>query len=172
MVACYRSHPAGEAGIPETGGRNPDCRAYSASDDHLSIHFGHGAGGLRWLYATESPPFCGARTHAHGDLASVAAAAAMHVLEVSGVTAPWGSAASVDRPATDAATSVGSGERAAALRHPGHRYHGAHAVWPADGSPQGLQPEEQGEEKLPTHCDLYCGNARVDRRRVAQRRSA
>ncbi len=108
MVACYRSHPAGEAGIPETGGRNPDCRAYSASDDHLSIHFGHGAGGLRWLYATESPPFCGARTHAHGDLASVAAAATMHVLEVSGVTAPRGCAATVDRPATDAATSVGT----------------------------------------------------------------
>ncbi len=141
MVACYRSHPAGEAGIPETGGRNPDCRAYSASDDHLSIHFGHGAGGLRWLYATESPPFCGARTHAHGDLASVAAAATMHVLEVSGVTAPRGCAATVDRPATDAATSVGRGERATALRHPGHRYH-------------------------------YCGNARVHRGRVAQRRSA
>src|SRR6266478_4375560 len=96
----------------------------------------------------------------------------MHVLEVSGVTAPRGSAATVDRPATDAATSVGSGERAAALRHPGHRYHRAHAVWPADGSPQGLQPEEQREEKLPADSDFYRGNARVRRGRVTQWRSA
>src|SRR5712691_289799 len=102
------SHPAGKAGIPETGGRNIEGRAHSASDDHLSIHLRHGAGGLRWLYATESPPLCRARTHVYWGLASVAAAATVHVLEVSGVAALADSASTIGHPATDATTGVGA----------------------------------------------------------------
>src|SRR5216684_2496453 len=41
----------------------------------------------------------------------------------------------------------------------------------AVGSTEELQSEEQGEEKFSTPADVSCGNQRVRRRRIAQRRS-
>jgi len=46
--------------------------------------------------------------------------------------------------------------RAAEVGDLGHRHHRAHALWPGDGSPQGLQSAAQGEEELPALADVLC----------------
>jgi hypothetical protein len=53
------------------------------------------------------------------------------------------------------------GQPAADLHHGGHRYHRAHALWPTEGRPEKLQPEEQGQEKLSADPYLSSGNPRI-----------
>src|ERR1035438_4262797 len=72
----------------------------------------------------------------------------------------------------DARAGVGGGQPAADLHHVGHRYDRAHALWPTDGWPEKLQPEEQGQEELSAYAYLSSGNPRIHLGRVAQRRSA
>ena len=57
-------------------------------------------------------------------------------------------------------------------RHHRHRHHRAHALRPADGRTQGLQPEEQRQEELPADADVYRRDAGIRLGRIAQRRPA
>src|ERR1019366_9337647 len=102
----------------------------------------------------------------------VGVAAALHLLEVSGVVAFGGSAATAAGTAEDARTGLGGGQPAVDLHHVGHRYYRAHALWPTDGRSEKLQPEEQGQEELSAHPYLSGGNPRIHLGRVAQWRSA
>ena len=83
-----------------------------------------------------------------GHSESIASAAAMHLLAVSGLAASERGRADPAHPADDAAAGVGSRACGTENRHLGHRHHGAHPVRPPNGRAQELQPEEPGQEKL------------------------
>ena len=97
---------------------------------------------------------------------------AVHLLAFSGLAASGRGAATADGAVAHAGTGLGSGQRATRRGHRGHRHHGAHAVRQPDGRAQKLQPEEQGEEELSAHPELYRRDAGVRGGRVAQRRPA
>src|SRR6266576_1910583 len=103
------------------------------------------------------------------DLKGAGVATAVHVLAFLGFAAFDRGAAVARSAATDAAESMGSGQRQTDVGDFGHRYDCAHGLRAADGSTEELQPEEQGQEKFSTHSDLFGGDQRVCRRRTAQR---
>jgi hypothetical protein len=94
------------------------------------------------FFPAESFAFRSARSNADRSLASGAAATAVDLLAISGVAPSASRQATVGHTAGTATTSVGSCECAIEHGHPGHRRHRAHALWPADGRAQILQPQE------------------------------
>ena len=71
------------------------------------------------FFSAESYSFCGEGSDADRAAESDATAAAVHVLEISGVAAPGSGAAIVGGSAQDARACVGSGQRALDLDHAG-----------------------------------------------------
>jgi hypothetical protein len=80
------------------------------------------------------------RRDAHRDFEDGGAAAAVHLLAISGLIASGGGAATAGGAAEDARTGVGGGPCEAELHHVGHRYDRAHALWPTDGWTEKLEP--------------------------------
>jgi hypothetical protein len=64
---------------------------------------------------------------------------------------------------------VWAGQCEAGGGHPGHRHHRAHALRPADGGTQELQPEEQRQEELPAYADVHRRDEGIYLGRTAQR---
>ena len=77
-----------------------------------------------------------------------------------------------DHHANHARTGLGGGQCEVGGRHHRHRHHGAHALRPADGRTQELQPEEQRQEELPADADVHRRDAGIRLGRIAQRRPA
>src|SRR5215471_1172242 len=111
-----------------------------------------------WLYtwgvfAVAPSAVSGARADAHRDSGSERVAGAEHILAIPGIAASGGSAATAGGQSAHAATSLGSGSRALARSHPGHRHDDTNGVRSPDGRTQRLQPPASWEEKLSAHPD-------------------
>src|SRR6267378_2094877 len=128
--------------------------------------------GLRRVFAASSSAISGAGADADGHPESVAAAAAVHLLAVSGVAASGGGAATAGGAAAHAGTRVGGGPCPTVGGDAGYRHHRAHPVRQPDGRAQELQPEEQREEELPADPDVSGRDTGIRKRRVAQGGSA
>src|SRR5271170_34641 len=127
----------------------------------MAVCAGHGAGALCGFFATEPLAFSGARADADRDSESLAFAAAMHVLAVSGLAASECGRTDSAHPADYAAARVGSRACGTENHHLGYRHHGAHPIRPPNGRAQELQPEEPGQEKLSAHPYVPGRDARV-----------
>src|SRR6266581_4369913 len=99
-------------------------------------------------------------------------ARAEHILAVPGIAASGSGAATAGGSAADAAARLASGPRGVERSYAGHRYHRADRLRTADGRTQGIQPETSWQEELSANPDVSGGDARVHRRRIAQRRTA
>src|ERR1039458_3599618 len=159
-------------GFPGADGGGGHGEAAHQGDERLPVLARHGVGPVHRVQSPEPTAVHCARSDADGGFENCTVAAAVHAVALSGsATRERGPADSVGaRP--DAPPRMGSGEREAEDRDIGHRYDGAHAVRAADGCAQELQPEEQGEEKLPADTDVSGGDAGIPGGRVAQWRPA
>ena len=102
----------------------------------------------------------------------LACASGQHIVAFSGSTARECGPTDPAGAVRDAPARMGSGQREAEDRNPGHGHDGTHAVRNSDGSAQELQPKEQGQEKLPADTDVSGRDAGIRGRRVAQWRQA
>jgi len=138
----------------------------------VPVRAGNRAGSVHRVSTAESIAFHRSRPDPDRHPECDQAAGAIHLLEIPEC------ASSKCRPADPrdyghpTRTGLGGSQCETGVRHPRYRYDGAHAVRPADGRTQGLQPEEQGQEELPADADVYRRDAGIHMGRIAQRRPA